>query len=99
MKIQIDTDSKVIRLESDVLLEELFSKLRVLFPKGEWKKYKLETNVEIVWSNPIYIDKWRYPTYPWWTPSITYQGYNTDGDTWYGEIQQSDTTSVYCIEC
>jgi len=83
MKIQIDTEKKVLRLESDVNLEEFMSKIKTLFPNGEWKEYKLETNVEIHWTNPIYIDRWHYPTYPWWptwnptiyeTPVITCEG-------------------------
>ena len=95
MKIQIDTDRKVLRLESDVNLREFMSKIRVLFPGGEWKDYTLETNVEINWSNPIYIDRWHYPVYPWqpsYEPIITCET-NSSGESWIGS-----SSSVYCVE-
>ena len=91
MKIQIDTDKKVLRLESDINLGEFMKKVKVLFPDDGWKDYKLETNVEIQWQNPIYIDRWVQPYYPWWptvTPTITC------GDT-AGVLT---TGSTYCVE-
>ena len=98
MKIQIDTSKKVLRLEGDVNLEEFMSKVKKLFPEGEWREYKLETNVEIRWSNPITIDRWAYPAYPWWTsiaPTITYLD-NSSGDVWMDSNEIS--SGVYCIE-
>jgi len=96
MKIQIDTEKKVLRLESDVNLEEFMRKIKLLFPNGQWKEYKLETNVEIQWQNPVYIDRWHYPTYPWTNPIW----YETNSETIYGvgidSFQASD--NVYCIE-
>lgn len=80
MKIQIDTEKKVLRLESDVNLGEFMTKIRVLFPKGEWKDFKLETNVKVEWRNPIYVDRWHYPTYPWW-PNRQPIRYYSGGDT------------------
>jgi len=65
MKIQIDTEEKVLRLEGDITLEELIRSLKKMFPDGSWKRYKLETNTEIIWQYP-YIDLWRNPVYPWW---------------------------------
>ena len=56
MKIQLDTVAKTIKVESRVSFQELIDVLEKLLPKGEWKKFNLETNVEIVnWHNPIYI--------------------------------------------
>jgi len=94
MKIQIDTEKKVLRLESDVNLEEFMSKIKVLFPNGEWKEYKLETNVEIHWTNPIYIDRWHYPTYPWCGTPITCDSnhYEINGDL----TLTPDISVLYC---
>lgn len=108
MKIQIDTDKKVLRLESDVNLGEFMSKIKVLFPDGQWKEYKLETNVEIQWSNPIYIDRW-VDMKPWVNPgpwvnpfiycggggtvsSLTVNGTSTDSYT-------PQELGVYNVEC
>lgn len=67
MKIQIDFDNKVIRLENSVNLGEFIDKIKLML--SDWNSFQLETNVTINnWSNPIIID--RYPTtpYPWYSP-------------------------------
>lgn len=72
MKLQLDTKEKTIKLESDVKFSELISTLEKLLPKGEWKEFKLETNVTInTWRNPIIIRDYTrpYPSYPWVTYS------------------------------
>jgi len=84
-----------------VVLEEFMSKMKILFPGGEWKKFTLETNVEIRWNNPIHIDRWPY-TDPWrWSTPIYGTG-TIGGDTgdsiWIGSGSNSLTSGVYCIE-
>lgn len=67
MKIQLDTDNKTIRLESDVLLSKLITTLNSLLPNKEWKKYMLQTNTTINnWSSPIVIKERYVPSYPWY---------------------------------
>ena len=44
MKIQIDTEKKIIKLENSVKLNELFAALEQMFPNAEWEEYSLETN-------------------------------------------------------
>ena len=56
MRIKIDFDNKVISLEDKTNLGELVKQLNLLFPKNEWKKFTLETNVTINWNNPITIN-------------------------------------------
>lgn len=63
MKLQLDLDNKIIRLDSQVNLSELFETLKKLLPQGEWKEFSVETNTTIVWSNPI-IYPYTIPTYP-----------------------------------
>ena len=87
MKIQIDTNEKMIAVEQDVNLNEFLKAVRKLFPNGEWKDYSLKTEVIINWSNPIYIEKWEpyvpySPYYPW----ITYGG------------DSISTGANYCVE-
>ena len=89
MKIQIDTDRKTLRIEGDVYVTEFIAKVKSLFPNGKWKEYKLETNVEIVWSNPIYLGGWSDKPYPWIYP-VTYT--NTDASTF------TAIESVYNVE-
>jgi len=65
MRLQIDTVSKTIKVESAVKFKDLIVQLDKLFPKKEWKEYKLETNTVINnWSYPVYIDR-HYKWYEW----------------------------------
>ena len=96
MKIQIDTDKEVLRLESDVNLGEFMTKIKTLLPN--WKNYKLETNVEVVWSNPIYVERYNWPIYPYpWLVSG-----DTASGVWCGDgamagVSCSGQEGVYCI--
>jgi len=71
MKIQLDTESKIIKIENSIKFGELVEALEKLLPKGEWKKYELQTNTIInSWTNPIIIKEYPqpiYPSYPWIT--------------------------------
>ena len=93
MKLQIDTDNKVIKVEDKVNLGEFIKALDRLFPAKAWREFSLDTNVEIKWSSPFvipYRDVYpTYPTYPW----ITY----TTGDhpTPYRIDYNSGT---YCVD-
>lgn len=73
MKIQLDTEKKTIKLDSNVKLEKLIDTLEKLLPKGEWKKFTLETNTQIsYWTNPIiYREYPSYPYYPWYCSTTT----------------------------
>ncbi len=76
MKIQLDTTSKIIRIDETVNLGELHEMLEKFLPDGAWKQFKLEPTIIQKFHNPIVIDRWRpsFP-YPWWhQPSIMYQG-------------------------
>lgn len=80
MKIQIDTEQMVIRIEEQVLLCELIKTLEKLLPRGQWKKFKLETNTTINWGNPITINPCEtIPVSPWYvkTPFEPYTSCNT----------------------
>lgn len=91
MKIQIDTIKKVVRVEEQVSLSELFDALNKLFPNEEWKEYKIDTNTIINWSNPIIIDRYR-PT--WWELWPYNQPIYTTGGT---ATQLPKQTEVYCL--
>ena len=66
MKLQLDTTQKVIRLEEEVNLSDLFETLEKLLPNGLWKEFKLQQVVITSWVNPIVIDRW--PTIPFPSP-------------------------------
>lgn len=76
MKIQLDTNTKTIKVEETVNLGELIELLKKMLPNGEWKDFGLDTQTTINWTpNPIQPYQ---PVYPWWDqPWITYQ--TTDG--------------------
>ena len=64
MKIQIDTEAKVIKIEEKVNLGELIEKLNLLLPEDLWKEYTLEPTIINNWNSPIIID------YPKIVPNI-----------------------------
>lgn len=71
MRIQIDTDNKIIRLEKDILLKTLIDQLNKLFPNRTWENFTLETSIINNWIEPIKIYpnpvNPTYPIYPWCT--------------------------------
>lgn len=72
MKLQLDTKSKTITLEDDVEIKTLISTLKKMFPKNEWKDYKIKTNTTINnWSSPVIIRENINPWY-WQRPHITW---------------------------
>ena len=85
MKIQLDTNSKTIKLEESVNLKELFELLDRILPDNQWQEYNLETNTIIShWTNPIIIEKYPpYYPYPWTT---------------YDSPPSGTGTTVYCID-
>jgi len=73
MRIQIDTENKTIKLESEVSLDEFFKMIKKLLPNDSWKEFKLLTDSIIYWTNPypIIIKKYKPytpPNYPWYSP-------------------------------
>ena len=81
MKLQLDTTSKLIKVEETVNLGEFIEALERLLPNGKWKEFKLETQTVINWSNSIVIEPYRPYTLPWWQqPWITYGSNKTQAD-------------------
>lgn len=64
MKLQIDTDNLIIRIEDKVKLKDFIETLEKLLPGGDWEMFTLETNVTINWINPIPV------TFPDYVPPI-----------------------------
>jgi len=75
MKIQIDTDNKVLTIEDSVNLGDFIGFLNKLFPNEEWKKFKLEVKVIQNWTNPIIIEREK-PSWPNTQPWITYSNHD-----------------------
>lgn len=96
MKLQIDTQTKTIKVEEKVNLEALFETLQRFFPSGEWKEFTLETNTVInTWTNPVVIPYYPYDYKP--LPWIVTTGtgyYGTSGVTFETRIQEG----VYNVE-
>lgn len=80
MKLQLDTTSKTIKIEQDVLLSKLIETLDSILPNKEWKKYTLETATVIEhWHSPTVIREYvPRPAYPWWGAPITYMSSNRE---------------------
>lgn len=88
MKVQLDSETKVIKVEGAPKFAELVDFLEKILPNGEWKEYSIETNTVINnWGNPYIIEKyypynyqpyWYYHPYPTITcSSKTAQGIST----------------------
>ena len=81
MKLQLDTTSKLIKVEETINLGEFIEALERLLPNGKWKEFKLETQTVINWSNSIVIEPYRPYTLPWWQqPWITYDSNRIQAD-------------------
>ena len=80
MKLQLDTTNKTIKVENNIKFADLIEVLERILPKGEWKKYELQTETITNWSNPIIIKEYEKQVYPWWgnRPYIT-NCHNTSG--------------------
>ena len=64
MKIQLDFDMKIIKVENKVNLFDFVTKIKNILP--DWKIWHLECNTVINnWTNPIVIDRWHPYTYPY----------------------------------
>lgn len=73
MKIQLDTENKTIKLESEVELSKLVETLEELLPDGKWREFTLQTNTTITrWDYPVIIrERTLTPWYdqPWYVRS------------------------------
>lgn len=63
MKLQLDVENKVIKIEEDVNLGEFVKILKKLLPAGKWKEFKLET--QIVLNDDQSADFTKYSLIPW----------------------------------
>lgn len=79
MKIQLDTDAKTITVNETVNLKDLINLAKKILPNGEWQEFSLQVDVKKeINTIPIYIDRWPYPNYPWYTnqPCVNDTGEN-----------------------
>lgn len=63
MKLTIDFDNKVIKVESSSKLSTLFEVLNNMFPNETWKEYTIDTNTTIVYGT--YPTYYTYKSYEW----------------------------------
>jgi hypothetical protein len=92
MKIQIDTEAKIIKLEQSAKITEVLSVIKKLLP-NDWKEYSLEA-VTIInnWTNPVIIDRW-----PYYQPFYVGQPFTISADSLTVTSNECDvTTSAYC---
>jgi len=72
MKIQIDTDNKIIRLEEKINFGQFMTTIKKILPQA-WMSFELDCQPIYNWTNPIIIEKPIYPhqpLYPATTPDI-----------------------------
>lgn len=68
MKLQINSTDKIIKLEEQVNLGELFTFLEEILPDLKWREYSIEENVVYNVSNPIVVN----PAIPNYIPNTPY---------------------------
>lgn len=93
MKIQLDYDRNIIKLESSLVkLSDFVEKIQSILP--DWEEWRLETNTIVNWTNPIVIDQPLQPISPWWQqPHITY-----DNNQLIADANVSNLQGTYCLE-
>lgn len=65
MKLEIQTNPKVIKILEKVNLEEFIKVIKKMFPE-DYKEYCIETGTQVIWNQyPVY----RYYDYNWYIPS------------------------------
>lgn len=80
MKIQIDTEKKVVKVKGATNLKSLFDWLKQCLPQGEWEEYTLETNT-VFENTPITFPLNPLPQTTPYTPSpVTWP--NTPTSPW-----------------
>lgn len=93
MKIEIDFDNKVIKLENKVNFKELMEFIQTL---PNWEQFAIDAKTEIVWNpSPIIIerDRWinpnPYTPRPFWyeQPPVTFTYDGTGKDILEGSYQ------------
>lgn len=98
MKVEIDFDAKVIKVEKQVNFKRLMEYVQTL---PSWEEYRLDTNSEIIWQSPVVIDRpvypWRNP-WDWWSypttvPYIQAGGTYTDNATYAVNLGVADTAN------
>lgn len=99
MKYEIDTDKKTIKVLGEIKLDDLFKQVKVLFPDNRWKEYILSQVTEIVWQNPIVIDR-KVPFYPNSYPWISTTRYEIKAGVISSTTEGilSNSKSSYCVE-
>ncbi len=101
MKIELDYDNKVIKLENKTELKMFIETIQKILP--DWKSWTLDTNTTIHWTNPITINPTPYipSPRPWWEePYIWYIDSPTTGDpyTFSSTLQSEPVSGKYQIE-
>lgn len=100
MKLFLDTEKKVIKVEEAVNLGELYDALDKMLPESLWRKFSLEVNTQIVWEKPIiirdYIPTYPYPYwhYPWYVPTTQPILYDAPATSITYEL----TSGTYCVQ-
>ena len=64
MKIQLDFDNKVVKVEDNVNLHEFIKTVKKLL--SEWKEWDIATNSKIEWV-PYYLPYWNNEPYVYYT--------------------------------
>lgn len=96
MKIQIDTNTKVIRLLESANFSRFVKFAKKLLAE-EYEQFTLECTTEhVYWNNPIYIPTVRYIPNPWAWPTITCGSGNTPD--LYNSLTATTGQGVYCLD-
>lgn len=67
MNIEIDTQSKTIKIKGKIILNDFWQEIQTMLPNGTWREYTLEQTIEFV-SYPVIqpipqIQPWYNPPY------------------------------------
>lgn len=96
MKLQINTETKIIKIEGTHKISDILEELKLLLPKdsklGSYEEYSLECNTIINnWTTPVIINR-TIPFIPWNQPYYQTSDFNITCGT------STNDSSIYNIE-
>jgi len=95
MRIQVDFDNKIIKLENSTNLLNFIEKIKLILGE-ELKDYKLDTNTKIEWINPMIVK-----TDPYWyykQPYVYYTSNNNELTNSLGNSAELKKTGIINIQ-